>query len=86
VKSGGHVVWVKLEEIDWIGSADNYAELHWARNRNLLRETLARSKPGSRRKNSSVSALGHRQRRSASRNFTGCFTAAVNWCSTTARA
>ena len=25
VKSGGHVVWVKLEEIDWIGSADNYA-------------------------------------------------------------
>src|SRR5262249_33446948 len=24
VKSGSHTVWVKLEEIDWIGSADNY--------------------------------------------------------------
>jgi len=41
VKSGGHVVWVKLEEIDWIGSADNYAELHLGAKSHLLRETLA---------------------------------------------
>jgi two-component system LytT family response regulator len=40
VKSGGHVVWVKLEEIDWIGSADNYAELHVRAKSHLLRETL----------------------------------------------
>jgi two-component system LytT family response regulator len=50
VKSGGHVVWVKLEEIDWIGSADNYAELHVGAKSHLLRETLgaleARLAPG----------------------------------------
>ncbi len=40
VKSGGHVVWVKLDEIDWIGSADNYAELHVGSKSHLLRETL----------------------------------------------
>ena len=40
VKSGGHVVWVKLDEIDWIGSADNYAELHVGTKSHLLRETL----------------------------------------------
>ena len=40
VKSGGHVVWVKLDEIDWIGSADNYAELHTGTKSHLLRETL----------------------------------------------
>lgn len=50
VKSDGHVVWVKLEEIDWIGSADNYAELHVGAKSHLLRETLgtleARLAPG----------------------------------------
>jgi two-component system, LytTR family, response regulator len=40
VKSAGHVVWVKLEAIDWIGSADNYAELHVGAKSHLLRETL----------------------------------------------
>jgi two-component system LytT family response regulator len=40
VKSGGHVVWVKLDEVDWIGSADNYAELHVGAKLHLLRETL----------------------------------------------
>ena len=40
VKSGGHVVWVKLDQIDWIGSADNYAELHVGAKSHLLRETL----------------------------------------------
>ena len=41
VKSGGHVVWVNLEDVDWIGSADNYAELHVGEKSHLLRETLA---------------------------------------------
>jgi two-component system LytT family response regulator len=41
VKSGGNVVWVKLDEIDWIGSADNYAELHVGPKSHLMRETLA---------------------------------------------
>jgi two-component system LytT family response regulator len=40
VKSGGSVVWVQPEEIDWIGSADNYAELHVGAKSHLLRETL----------------------------------------------
>jgi len=41
VKSSGYVVWVKLDEVDWIGSADNYAELHVGAKSHLLRETLA---------------------------------------------
>ncbi len=41
VKSGGRVVWVRMDEIDWIGSADNYAELHVGAKSHLLRETLA---------------------------------------------
>jgi two-component system LytT family response regulator len=41
VKSGGYVVWVKLDEVDWIGSADNYAELHVGAKSHLLRETMA---------------------------------------------
>ena len=41
VKSGGHVLWVNLDEVDWIGSADNYAELHIGVKSHLLRETLS---------------------------------------------
>jgi len=40
VKCGGHVVWVGLDEIDWIESADNYVELHVGPRSHLLRETL----------------------------------------------
>jgi two-component system LytT family response regulator len=40
VKSGAHVVWVALTEIDWIAAADNYAELHVGAKSHLLRETL----------------------------------------------
>ena len=40
VKSGGSVVWLRLDEIDWIGSADNYAELHVGAKSHLLRETM----------------------------------------------
>jgi two-component system LytT family response regulator len=41
VKAGGSVTWVKLDAIDWIGSADNYAELHVGGKSHLLRETLS---------------------------------------------
>jgi len=41
VRSGGRIVWVKLDDVDWIGSADNYAELHVGPKSHLLRETLA---------------------------------------------
>ena len=41
VKSGGHVVWVELDAVDWIGSADNYAELHVGAKTHLMRETMA---------------------------------------------
>lgn len=40
VKSGGHLVWLPLDEIDWIESADNYVELHTGPRSHLLRETL----------------------------------------------
>ena len=40
VKSSGSVLWVNLAEVDWIGSADNYAELHVGAKSHLLRETL----------------------------------------------
>jgi two-component system LytT family response regulator len=50
VKSGGHTVWVQLDEVDWIGAADNYTELHVGAKSHLLRETLsaleARLDPG----------------------------------------
>ena len=40
VKSGGRFLWVKLEEVDWISAADNYAELHSGSKSHLLRDTL----------------------------------------------
>lgn len=41
VKSGGSILWVNLADVDWIGSADNYAELHVGVKSHLLRETLS---------------------------------------------
>jgi two-component system LytT family response regulator len=41
VKSGGRMVWVQLDEVDWIGAADNYTELHVGAKSHLLRETLS---------------------------------------------
>ncbi len=40
VKSGAHIIWVTLADIDWIESADNYVELHVGSKSHLLRETL----------------------------------------------
>jgi two-component system LytT family response regulator len=40
IKSGGHIVWVGFDEIDWMESADNYVELHVGARSHLLRETL----------------------------------------------
>ena len=40
VKTGAHLVWVPLDDIDWIESADNYVELHVGPGSHLLRETL----------------------------------------------
>ncbi len=40
IQSGGHIVWLKLDEVDWISAADNYAELHAGPKSHLLRETL----------------------------------------------
>jgi two-component system LytT family response regulator len=41
VKSSGSVIWINLDEVDWIGSADNYAELHVGTKSHLMRETLS---------------------------------------------
>ena len=40
VKSGAHITWVSVQEIDWIESADNYVELHLGSRSHLLRQTL----------------------------------------------
>ncbi len=41
VKSGGKVTFVNVTDIDWVGSADNYVELHVGEHAHLLRETMA---------------------------------------------
>jgi two-component system, LytTR family, response regulator len=40
VKSNGRVFFVPLAEIEWVGSADNYVELHVGRQSHLIRGTL----------------------------------------------
>jgi two-component system, LytTR family, response regulator len=41
VRSGHDLVFVPVRDIDWIGSADNYVELHVGTQVHLLRETLS---------------------------------------------
>lgn len=40
VEVGGRVVFVRLAEVDWIGSAGNYVELHCGKRTHLLRSTM----------------------------------------------
>jgi len=40
VKSGGKVTFVNVTDVDWVGSADNYVELHVGAQTHLVRETL----------------------------------------------
>ena len=41
VKSSGRVVFVKVEEIDWVEAADNYVSLHVGGEQHLHRETMS---------------------------------------------
>ena len=41
VKSSGRVVFVKVEDIDWVEAADNYVSLHVGHEEHLHRETMA---------------------------------------------
>ena len=41
VKTAGKVSFVRIPDIDWIGSADNYVELHVGTHSHLIRETMA---------------------------------------------
>jgi two-component system LytT family response regulator len=41
VKTAGKVSFVRIPDIDWIGSADNYVELHVGQHSHLIRETMA---------------------------------------------
>ncbi|HVW86904.1 MAG TPA: LytTR family DNA-binding domain-containing protein [Bryobacteraceae bacterium] len=41
VRNNGRVVFVKLEEIDWIEASDNYVCLHCARETHVVRETMS---------------------------------------------
>lgn len=40
VRSGGRVVFVKLDEIDWVEASDNYVCLHCGKETYVLRETM----------------------------------------------
>jgi two-component system LytT family response regulator len=40
VKTGGRVLFLRLNEIDWIEAADNYVKLHVGSETHLLRETM----------------------------------------------
>jgi two-component system LytT family response regulator len=42
VRSEGRLIIVQVDEIDWIGAADNYVTLHAGRREFLVRRTLAR--------------------------------------------
>jgi two-component system LytT family response regulator len=41
IKSGGKVVFVRVDEIDWVEAAGNYCRLHSGKQSHLLRETMA---------------------------------------------
>ena len=41
VKTGGKVLFLKLDEIDWVEAADNYVSLHVGTESHLHRETMA---------------------------------------------
>lgn len=41
IKNNGRISFVSLADIDWVGSADNYAELHVGTHNHLIRETLS---------------------------------------------
>jgi two-component system LytT family response regulator len=40
IKSAGRIVFLRVEEIDWIEAADNYVRVHAGRESHLIRETL----------------------------------------------
>ncbi len=41
IKNGGDVIFLKVEEIDWIEAEGNYVRLHAGKDSHLLRETLS---------------------------------------------
>jgi two-component system LytT family response regulator len=57
VKTSGKVIFVKLEDVDYIESAHNYVEVHVDKQSHLLRETLTRLRRVCRLKNSCASAV-----------------------------
>ena len=41
IKSGGRVVFLRVEEIDWMSTVGNYLRLHVGRDSHLMRETMS---------------------------------------------
>ena len=41
IKSGGRIVFLKLNEVEWVEAADNYVKLHVGNEAHLLRETMS---------------------------------------------
>lgn len=39
-KSGGRIVFLRTEDVDWIGATDNYVTLHVGRDEHLIRATM----------------------------------------------
>ena len=42
VRTGGRIVLVNVDEVEWVEAADNYVRLHTAQHRHVIRETLKR--------------------------------------------
>ena len=40
IRSAGRIIFLRVEEIDWISSADNYASIHVGRETHVLRSTM----------------------------------------------
>ena len=40
IKSGGSIIFVRIDDIDWVEAADNYVRIHAGRESHLIRETL----------------------------------------------
>jgi two-component system LytT family response regulator len=41
VKAGGKIIFLRIDDIDWIGAEGNYARLHTGNRSHLLRETMS---------------------------------------------
>jgi DNA-binding LytR/AlgR family response regulator len=70
IKSGGRVVFLRVEEIDWMRAVGNYVRLPGGRDSHLMRETMTEWKRNSVLTIYAYTSLDHRQSRSCQRSAT----------------